>query len=216
MHKRIVILIATLAVAALGLTSCGGGTNGEADAQVLTTSAPTTTVPHAKGPSAGDRSLTATANAAAVDLWIRTANANEWYRVAAENAARDEAARVEAARAEANRQAQRRRATTTAPRRPSSSAPAPQQRSAPSQPQASGSNCGGNLPPCYVVARESGNNPTAKNPRSTASGTFQFLDGTWGNYKGYRHASDAPQSVQNERAAQVWNGGKGCSAWSAC
>jgi hypothetical protein len=109
--------------------------------------------------------------------------------------------------------------TTTTPPSPTTSAPPVIRRSVPTaQPavQSSGSNCGGNLPPCYVVARESGNNPTARNPSSSASGTFQFIDSTWNGYGGYKHASDAPQSVQNAKAAEIWNGGKGCSHWNAC
>lgn len=76
--------------------------------------------------------------------------------------------------------------------------------------------CGGNLPPCYVMMRESRGSLTAKNPSSTASGKWQFLDSTWAGYGGYAHASDAPESVQDARAAQVWAGGSGCSNWSAC
>lgn len=76
--------------------------------------------------------------------------------------------------------------------------------------------CGGDLPPCYVLARESGGNPTAQNPRSTASGLWQFLDSTWANFKGYAKARLAPVDVQNERARQLWAGGRGCAHWSAC
>ncbi|MFD1776646.1 transglycosylase SLT domain-containing protein [Paenibacillus rhizophilus] len=35
-----------------------------------------------------------------------------------------------------------------------------------------------------LVARESSYNPNAKNPKSSASGLFQFLDGTRANYGG--------------------------------
>lgn len=54
-----------------------------------------------------------------------------------------------------------------------------------------------------VIAHESGGNPRAENPHSTASGLFQFLDSTWrGNARWipearkYRRASDAPARVQ--------------------
>lgn len=74
--------------------------------------------------------------------------------------------------------------------------------------------CGGSLPPCSVMACESGGNLRAENPRSSASGKWQITDGTWGGYGGYSHASDAPESVQDERARQVYAGGAGRSQWS--
>jgi hypothetical protein len=76
--------------------------------------------------------------------------------------------------------------------------------------------CGGNLPPCYVMMRESKGIITARNPSSTASGKWQFLDSTWKGYGGYASAADAPESVQDAYAAQIWAGGAGCSNWSAC
>jgi hypothetical protein len=54
-----------------------------------------------------------------------------------------------------------------------------------------------------VVHRESRGNPRAENPTSSASGLFQFLDGTWRAYAResgvgarYARASSAPPSVQ--------------------
>jgi hypothetical protein len=76
--------------------------------------------------------------------------------------------------------------------------------------------CGGPLPDCSILACESGGNPTAQNPRSSASGLWQFLTGTWNGYGGYPTAADAPPDVQNERAAQVWNGGAGAGHWAQC
>lgn len=76
--------------------------------------------------------------------------------------------------------------------------------------------CGGNLPPCYVMMRESKGSLTARNPSSTAAGKWQFLASTWNGYGGYASAAQAPESVQDARAAQVWAGGAGCSNWSAC
>lgn len=76
--------------------------------------------------------------------------------------------------------------------------------------------CGGNLPPCYVMNRESGGSLTAQNPTSTASGKWQFLDSTWNGYGGYSSAAEAPESVQDAKAIEVWAGGAGCSNWSAC
>jgi len=76
--------------------------------------------------------------------------------------------------------------------------------------------CGGDLPPCWVLARESGGDPTAQNRHSTASGLWQDLDSTWGGYAGYSRAMYAPASVQNEFNRRLWNGGRGCSNWNAC
>ena len=76
--------------------------------------------------------------------------------------------------------------------------------------------CGGTLPPCYVMRRESGGNIRAQNPRSTASGKWQFLDSTWARYGGYAKARHAPESVQDAKARLLWAGGRGCSHWSAC
>lgn len=76
--------------------------------------------------------------------------------------------------------------------------------------------CGGSLPPCWVMMRESRGNIHAQNPRSTASGKWQFLDSTWGRHRGYAKARYAPEWVQDERARQLWAGGRGCSHWSAC
>lgn len=76
--------------------------------------------------------------------------------------------------------------------------------------------CGGDLPPCYVKMRESGGDYNARNPTSTASGAWQFLDSTWAGFGGYPRAYLAPPEVQDERARQLWDGGRGCSHWSAC
>jgi hypothetical protein len=96
--------------------------------------------------------------------------------------------------------------TTTAP-----PAPAP----APAAEPSSG-RCGGDLPPCYVMMRESGGSLTAQNPSSTASGKWQFLDSTWAGYGGYSSAWQAPESVQDAKARQLWAGGSGCGHWNAC
>lgn len=138
----------------------------------------------------------------AIDAW----NA-EVYR---QEAAKQEAARIEAERVEAERQSAARQAEVR--RRTSTPQAAP--RVASQAPVASGSHCGGDLPPCYIVQRESGGDPRAQNPTSSASGLFQITDGTWGGYGGYKHAKDAPVSVQEERAAQVWDHGRGCGNWT--
>jgi hypothetical protein len=76
--------------------------------------------------------------------------------------------------------------------------------------------CGGSLPPCYVMMRESRGDIRAENPTSSASGKWQFIDSTWAGFGGYARASHAPESVQDEKARQLWAGGAGCSHWSAC
>lgn len=91
--------------------------------------------------------------------------------------------------------------------------------------------CGGQLPPCSVLDRESGGDPRVWNGRcyaptghrgrspcgtSSASGLWQFVRGTWDEYGGYLNAADAPPEIQNRKARKVWNGARGCDHWKAC
>lgn len=76
--------------------------------------------------------------------------------------------------------------------------------------------CGGSLPTCGVMNCESGGNIRAENPSSSASGKWQIIDSTWGGYGGYSRASHAPESVQDERARQLWAGGAGAGHWAPC
>jgi hypothetical protein len=82
--------------------------------------------------------------------------------------------------------------------------------------QAAGSStghaCGGDLPPCCVMMRESRGSTTAMNP-SGAAGKWQFMPGTWNGYGGYSSAAQAPESVQDAKARQVWAGGAGAGNW---
>lgn len=73
--------------------------------------------------------------------------------------------------------------------------------------------CGGDLPPCSVLACESHGNLVAQNPRSTASGKWQILDSTWAGYGGYERAMYAPEEVQDARAREIYRNGAGRSAW---
>lgn len=98
--------------------------------------------------------------------------------------------------------------TTTSTTTTTTAAPAP----AP----APGGRCGGDLPPCWVMQRESGGNITAKNPSSSASGKWQFINSTWAGFGGYAEAWMAPESVQDQKARILWAGGAGCGHWSAC
>jgi hypothetical protein len=73
-----------------------------------------------------------------------------------------------------------------------------------------------NALPDSISNRESGGNYGACNESSGACGKYQFLDSTWAGAGGYRSACDAPPAVQDQRAAELWAGGGGCSHWSAC
>lgn len=78
-------------------------------------------------------------------------------------------------------------------------------------------NCGGALPPCYVMERESRGDPTVYNySGSGASGKWQVMPSTWNNYAGYANAADAPESVQDQFARMLWDNGNGCYHWDAC
>lgn len=135
---------------------------------------------------------TTTLDPAAVKAW----NEAVWFAAVAENQRQAEAAK-KAAAAKATR--------AKASRSSSSATPA-------------GLNAAQNACaiPDYICRRESNMTTNAKNPHSTASGKYQFLDSTWNGYGGYAHASDAPEAVQDQKAAELWNNGRGCSHWSAC
>lgn len=64
-----------------------------------------------------------------------------------------------------------------------------------------------------IAKYESGGNPRAQNPHSSASGLFQFVDGTWNHFGGYARAMYAPVSVQLQKFYIVWNGGRGAGNW---
>jgi hypothetical protein len=65
-----------------------------------------------------------------------------------------------------------------------------------------------------IAKYESGGNPRAENPHSSASGLFQFIDGTWRAITGRSdRAKDAPVSVQIQAFYKLWNGGRGAHHW---
>jgi hypothetical protein len=53
-----------------------------------------------------------------------------------------------------------------------------------------------------IRERESSGNYQARADRSSASGAYQFTDGTWSDYGSYTHASDAPPAVQDAAASE--------------
>lgn len=72
-----------------------------------------------------------------------------------------------------------------------------------------------------IIACESGGNPRAQNPSSSASGLYQFIDGTWRAYGGLefapraKDATPAEQTIVANRAFAregytPWNASKAC------
>jgi hypothetical protein len=68
--------------------------------------------------------------------------------------------------------------------------------------------------PQYICNRESGGLIDIYNPNGNASGKYQFERGTWNNYMGYRNAADAPESIQDQKAREVYSVRP--SAWACC
>lgn len=225
-HHHVRRTLALVAAVLLAFTACGPASDPPAAAGPVPASTSSST---SSSTSVAPPTEARLVNAAGV------AQAERFYlgleRQAEARAA--ELARIEAAEAAARAEAARvaERTTTTA----TTATPAP---SATTAPPASASStpatgiCGGDLPPCYVVNRESGGDPRIWNGScyapvgwtgksspcggSTASGIYQFVRGTWAGYGGYLNAADAPVHVQVAKAREVWAGGRGCSHWSAC
>ncbi len=116
-----------------------------------------------------------------------------------------------------------------AERRPAAPvARSPGRRSAQSVDDLNGAACGGDLPPCWVLQRESRGNPDAYNPSGCVQtdregNTYRGCYGLWQfgvvTFRGLGYsgvATDYGADVQNEAARRLWAGGAGCSNWAAC
>ena len=62
-----------------------------------------------------------------------------------------------------------------------------------------------NLAPILATIRtlESRGDYTAEAAGSTASGAYQFVDGTWNGFGGYDRAADAPPDLQDQKASEM-------------
>lgn len=187
-----------VAVLAVGATAFAAGAGTPSNAEPIAVG---DQVPHTSRTveTATESTLPGTAEAVAASVDAKNeANVRVMKAIAKSDAEAAAAADAKAA-AEAKARAER---TAAAAAAPVASAPV----------SVSGA-CGGSLPPCCVMMRESGGSPTAVNPSSGASGKWQFMTATWANYRGYPTAASAPESVQDERAVQLWAGGAGAGHW---
>jgi septal ring factor EnvC (AmiA/AmiB activator) len=71
---------------------------------------------------------------------------------------------------------------------------------------------GGWAIPYSVVDCESGGQDLTPNSAG-ASGYYQIIPSSWDGYGGYSQAYQAPKSLQDQRAAQLWNSGAGAGNW---
>lgn len=109
-------------------------------------------------------------------------------------------AEIQRQAAEAARRAERaRRARTVRSAAASASTPA-------------GGRCGGDLPPCWVMMRESRGDPNAYNPTGCSG------RGCYGKWQCDPRTCDGTgtEAEQDAEARRVWDNGRGCSHWNAC
>lgn len=167
------------------------------------------------GPSVENR--TAAHTAATERRWYLTA---AWNEAAAVHAFQEAVAAHEAEQA---RLAELRRVEAEAEAEAERQRQSDNEQPAQDEPPSYGSGrCGGDLPPCAVLACESGGNIHAQNPTSSASGKWQFIQST-ANAAARAigrpdlvgsPASSWPESVQDQAAAWLYAGGAGRGHWS--
>lgn len=201
-HLSLVAVVAlVLGVVAAGVVLLAPGTDGSAAADVhpATAGRPVAFDTHSGALTA--TSLLADPSAASeVALYAAQADADRQVAAYLQAVALQQAAQQQSAQQAAQQQAAQR---------------AGQQRSSAGRPSPGGtSSCGGDLPPCCVMMRESHGNPSVVNGSSGASGKWQFMPATWNNYMGYPSAASAPAWVQDQKARQVYAGGAGSSHWA--
>jgi hypothetical protein len=74
-------------------------------------------------------------------------------------------------------------------------------------------NAPGGIAAC-IRKYESDGNYRAQNPTTSASGAYQFVDGTWHAVTGLPgHAKDYSPATQDAAFYKLWNGGKGAHHW---
>lgn len=76
--------------------------------------------------------------------------------------------------------------------------------------------CGGSLPPCSVMQRESHGDIHATNPTTGASGKWQMMPSTSAALGYARPMATYDEATQDNAAERLWAGGRGCAHWSAC
>ena len=194
-------LIAVLAALGLIVAIAGCGTSQEPD-QVAAEATTTTTE---AGPTQAEVDEFNEA------YWIHRTNEQVWNEAVLENAINYNTWMANAAEYEAE---QARAAAAAKARAEAQRVASTPGRSAPTARTPSSGRCGGDLPSCCIMNRESGGSLTAKNPSSTASGKWQFINGTWGGYGGYAEAWMAPEHVQDAKARELWAGGAGAGHWA--
>lgn len=72
--------------------------------------------------------------------------------------------------------------------------------------------CGGDLPPCWVMMRESGGNLNAYNPTGCGG------RGCYGKWQCDPRTCSGrgTEAQQDAEARALWDGGRGCANWGAC
>lgn len=86
--------------------------------------------------------------------------------------------------------------------------------------QGGNGHCGGNLPPCWVLDRESGHNDGDPNTYDVHAYNPNGCSGRgcYGKWQCDPNSCNGTgtEEEQDAEAARLWDGGAGCSHWAAC